>query len=369
MRQDDETRYLLRSFDGHLGRRAVLRSLVAAGAGVASLTRFADRLAAAASEEVAQLTIFAWPGLVPEILKERSLAPFARAYPKVQVTLDISTNAVMYPKMLAARANPVISGGMFNDIFVQKGIADGLWVRPNDEWMPNKKAVPAALLPPGGYGVIFQFTPFGIMYNPDRVEKPKSWADLWDPRYKGRVEMWDSYFDAYIAAAVMSGKGPSVEEGIKLWAPHKQNIGAWTTSPTKAEDDVARGEMWLAPHWGSWAEQARSQGKKVAFTIPKEGAVQWGGHMVTVTGFSPKVTELTQRYLDTWNSEECQLGWVTKGFFGPANRNVRIPAEMLKLEAMMTAEDAAKKLIRYDVKAVGERIPQLKAMIDQTLKV
>ncbi len=207
------------------------------------------------------------------------------------------------------------------------------------------------------------------MYNPDRVEKPKSWADLWDPKYKGRVVMGDLYYDAYIAAAVISGKGPSVEEGIKLWAPHKQNVGAWTTSNSKAEDEVARGEMWLAPHWGAWAEQARIQGKKLAFAIPKEGAVQWGGHMVSVTGFKRPTVELTQRYLDTWNSEECQLAWAKKGFFGPANRNVKIPPEMLKSEAVMTAEDAAKKLIRYDVKAVGEKIPQLKALIDRTLKV
>ncbi|HEV8306554.1 MAG TPA: extracellular solute-binding protein [Methylomirabilota bacterium] len=369
MSEHVEKEHLLRCFGHDVARRQVLKSLIAAGAGLGALTAFAERLASAAAADAAELTIFAWPGLVPDILKERSVAPFHKAYPQVKVNLDISTNAVMYPKMLAARNNPVISGGMFNDIFVQRGIVDGLWVKPNDEYMPNKKAIPSELMPPGGHGVVFQFTPFGIMYNPDRVEKPKSWADLWDPRYKGRVEMWDSYFDAYIAAAVMNGKGPSVEEGIKLWTSHKQNIGAWTTSPTKAEDDVSRGEMWLAPHWGSWAEQARSTGKKVAFTIPKEGAVQWGGHMVTVSGFPPKVTELTQRYLDTWNSEDCQLGWVTKGFFGPANRSVKIPPELLKLEAMMTAEDAAKKLIRYDVKAVGEKIPRLKAMIDQTLKV
>ena len=366
---DREKSYLLQCFAGDVSRRAVLGSLVAAGAGLATLTRFAGHLAEAAPEDVADLTIFSWPGLVPDILKERSIAPWGKTHPKVSVKLDIATNAVMYPKMLAARANPTISGGMFNDIFVQKGIADGLWAKPNDEWMPNKKNVPADLLAPGGHAVVFQFTPFGIMYNPDRVEKPTSWADLWNPKYKGRVEMWDSYFDAYIAAAVMSGKGPSVEEGVKLWQAHKQNIGAWTTSPTKAEDDVARGEMWLAPHWGSWTEQARSQGKKVAFTIPKEGAVQWSGHMVAVNGFPAKVTELTLRYLDTWNSEECQVGWVTKGFFAPANKNVKIPADLAKLEAVMSAEEGAKKLIRYDVKAVGEKIPKLKQMIDQTLKV
>ena len=365
----DEKNYLLQCFDGHVTRRAALKSLVAAGAGVAALTRFADALAGVSRDEAGDLTVFAWPGLVPDILKERSIAPFNKTYPKIAVRLDVSTNATMYPKMLAARSNPAISGGMFNDIFVQKGIVDDLWVKPNDEWMPNRSNVPQELMPPGGYGTMFQFSPFGIMYNPDRVDKPTSWEDLWNPKYKGRVEMWDSYFDAYVAAAVMSGKGPSVEEGIKLWASHKPQIGAWTSSPTKSEDDVARGEMWLAPHWGAWVEQAKTQGKKLAFAIPREGAVQWGGHMVTVKGFSPKVTELTQRYLDTWNSDECQLAWVTKGFFGPANRKVKIPPELLKLEAMMTADDAAKKLIRYDVKAVGQNIPRLKAMIDQTLKV
>jgi spermidine/putrescine-binding protein len=368
MDRHDEKAYLLQCFDRDLTRRQVLRGLAAAGASLATLSSFANHLASAASEDAAQLTIFAWPGLVPDILKERSIAPFNKAHPKVNIKLDISTNAVMYPKMLAARNNPVISGGMFNDIFTQRGAADGLWVKFDDAFVPNKKQIPAELMPPGGYGIAFQFTPFGLMYNPDKTEKPKSWADLFDPKYKGRIMMWDSYFDAYIAAAVINGKGPSVEEGIKIWAKHKPNIGAWTTSPTVVEDQVSRGEIWVAPHWGAWAEQARVTGKHVAFTVPKEGAVQWGGHMVSVTGFSPKVTELTQRYLDTWIAEDCQVAWVQKGFFSPSNKNVAIPAELTKLEAVMTPEEAKTRLIRYDVKWVGENIPKLKALIDRTLK-
>lgn len=370
MRTHNEINELLKCFDGYRTRRAVLGGLIFAGAGIGPLTRFAGILASASAAEVAELTIFAWPGIVPDILKEHSIAPFSKVARGTTVKLDIATNAAMYPRMLASRSNPVVSGGMFNDIFLQKGVVDRMWVEPNDDWMPNRKSVPIGLLAPGAQGTLFQFTPYGIMYNPDRVDKPTSWADLWNPKYKGRVgPMWDSYFDAYIAAAVMVGKGPSVEEGVRLWTPHKRNIAAWTSSSTKVEDDVARGETWLAPHWGSWCEQARVQGKKLAFTIPKEGAVQWGGHSAAVTGFSPKVTELTQRYLDTWNSEDCQVAWVRKGFFGPANRSVNIPAELLTLEAVMTAEEATRRLIRHDVKAVGERIPQLKALIDRTLKV
>lgn len=47
------------------------------------------------------------------------------------------------------------------------------------------------------------------MYNPDRVGAPKSWTDLFDPKHKGRVSMWDAYRDAYIIAAVATGRAPA----------------------------------------------------------------------------------------------------------------------------------------------------------------
>ena len=44
---------------------------------------------------------------------------------------------------------------MFNDIFLQKGIADRMWVEPNDDWMPNRKSVPTGLLAPVPDGAVW----------------------------------------------------------------------------------------------------------------------------------------------------------------------------------------------------------------------
>jgi spermidine/putrescine-binding protein len=206
------------------------------------------------------------------------------------------------------------------------------------------------------------------MYNPDKVEEPKSWTDLWNPKYKGRVSMWDVYYDAYIMAGVVTGKGPDIEAGIKAWAPYKENIGAWVNSPTAEEDLVSRGEMWLAPHWGSWTAMAKSQGKNVAFTIPKEGGVQWTGHMQVCAGFSPKVSELTQRYLNTWLSDECQLAWIERGFYSPASTRVKVPEALKSNPAIVSSEDAMKKLVHPDFVKMGAEMPRLKSMIDRTLK-
>ncbi|MDJ0388768.1 extracellular solute-binding protein [Roseomonas sp. E05] len=359
---------LLHEFRRHPRRRSLLQGLLALGAGGASLLRFSEALAQASAAEVAQLTIFSQPGIVPDILRDATL-PMARdRFPKTEIRFEIGSNAAGYPRMLAQRGNPVVSGGMFNDIFAQRGIADGMWTKFNPDFVPNATHVPQAIMTPGGFGIPFHLSPVGIMYNPDHVEEPKSWADLWDPKYRGRVSMWDAWYDGYIMAAVAAGEGPDLEAGIKAWAPHKANIGAWVNSPVAEADLVSRGEVWLAPHWGAWAAQAKAQGKKVAFTVPKEGGVQWAGHMQVCAGFSPAVTELTQRYLDTWLSDECQRAWIERGFFSPASTKIEIPEALRGNPAVMTASDAASRLVRPDYAALGPQMPRMTSLINRTLK-
>jgi len=364
----DETDNILRAFDRDASRRSVLRGLVAMGAGGVAFGQFAEALAQATSDEVAQLTILSQPGVVPEILKDVTLPLYKKTHPKTEIAFEAASNAVAYPKMLAQRSNPVVSGAMVNDLFAQRGINDKMWDRFDPAFVPNASALPAGFTTPGGFGIPFHLSPWGIMYNPDKVEEPKSWTDLWNPKYKGRVSMWDVYYDAYIMAGVVTGKGPDIEAGIKAWAPHKENIGAWVNSPTAEEDLVSRGEMWLAPHWGSWTAMAKSQGKNVAFTIPKEGGVQWTGHMQVCAGFSPKVSELTQRYLNTWLSDECQLAWVERGFYSPASTRVKVPEALKSNPAIVTSEDALAKLVHPDFVKMGAEMPRLKSMIDRTLK-
>lgn len=359
---------ILRSFAAGTHRRGLLQGLVAMGAGGASFLRFAEALAQAPAAEVAQVTILSQAGAVPDILKDVTLAPFHARHPGTEVRLEVATNAAGYPRMLTQRSNPVISGGMFNDIFAQRGRADGMFVPFNREYVPNAANLPAGAATPGGLGIPFHLSPFGIMYNPDRMAKPTSWTDLYKPELRGRVVMWDAYYDGYIMAAVADGKPPGVEDGIRAWLPHKANIGAWVNSPVVAEDMVSRAEMWAAPHWGSFMGQARARGGKLAFAVPKEGGVQWTGHMQACTGFSPKASELTQRYLDTWLSDECQMAWITRGFFSPASTAVQVPASMHGEDVVMSAEDAQRRLIRPDFEKIGPEMPRLTSMIVRTLK-
>ena len=113
---------------------------------------------------------------------------------------------------------------------------------------------------------------------------------------------------------------------------------------------------------------AKSQGKNVAFTVPKEGGVQWAGIMQSCVGFSPKLTELSQRYMNPWLSDECQLAWIERGFFSPTSSKVKIPDAMKQNAALMSTDDAVKKLVKPDFEKLGSIMPRLKTLIDRTLK-
>ncbi|MBM3526180.1 MAG: hypothetical protein FJX57_24780, partial [Alphaproteobacteria bacterium] len=143
-----ETDDILASFDRHPSRRRMLQGLVALGASGIVLSRFADALAQASGEDIASLTILSQAGIVPEILNTSALTQFRKINGKTEIKLEIGANAVAYPKMLSQRSNPVISGGMFNDIFAQRGIADGMWAKFDPALVPNAANVPKEMATP-----------------------------------------------------------------------------------------------------------------------------------------------------------------------------------------------------------------------------
>jgi spermidine/putrescine-binding protein len=119
--------------------------------------------------------------------------------------LQVGTNTANYAKLLAQRSNPIISGGTFNGTYSYRGHDDKLWTKIEKSDVPNAANVPDhAFLETGG--VIFGVQPYAIIYNPRFVEKPKSYLDLFDPKYKGKVGLADYIFDGFAITAKAIGK-------------------------------------------------------------------------------------------------------------------------------------------------------------------
>jgi len=323
-----------------------------------------------AADATGSIRVMVWSGLVEPIVREQAVVPFNKKYPNVKVELEVGTNADLYPKLLAAKGSAQYAGAMMNDLFSARGNMDGMWAPPNLTIMENAKEVPAELNPPGGFAIALMLTGQGLIYNPDEVEAPTSWKDLYRPEYAGRVVMSDGYFGAYSMASLIEGGDVNdIPGGIEVWKKYRRNIGAWTNSEGQKAELISSGSMWIAPGFGAWAEQEIAKGRKIAFAAPEEGQIRWSGSLQVLGGVEEVDSGLVAAFFDEFYSREFQEQFVKQGFFIPARADVEIPSDIAdRSQAVMTASEARKALVPYDVEAVAKSQRDYTAQIQRTLK-
>jgi spermidine/putrescine-binding protein len=119
-----------------------------------------------------------------------------------------------------------------------------------------------------------------IVVNTDKVPNPpKSWADLWNPDYKGRMVSIDD--SRAIIGVALTTLGYDVnttdpkqldeaKEKLKQLMP---NIKVFDSDSPKTE--LIAGDVDLGIVWTAEAELARQQNPAITFIYPTEGAINW----------------------------------------------------------------------------------------------
>ncbi|MEU7003126.1 spermidine/putrescine ABC transporter substrate-binding protein [Nonomuraea sp. NPDC046570] len=125
----------------------------------------------------------------------------------------------------------------------------------------------------------------GIAYNPKYVNEVTSMADLWNPKYKGKVGMMlDSQELANFGMFAL---------GID---PDKSGEAEWKKAAAKLQeqrdaglvrkyyendyiDALVRGDIWITMAWSGDVFQQIAEGKDLKFVVPQEGATIWTDNM------------------------------------------------------------------------------------------
>ena len=259
------------------------RSVLAAGAALAAAPAMFSRSARAAERCV----VGTWGGDYARLLRENIDTPLLG--PKgVQVIQAVGDEAPRLAQLVAQRQLPrstldiACLGAPNGYLAAQKGLLETLDVAK----VPNLKNV-VPLLHSGDF-MPNQFVPHiysvqGIAYNPTTVkDPPKTWNDLLDPRWKGKVGgLATAGFWVMMGAALSQGGSPDDFDKAKAYLLKLNANGLRLYAET---DDMApgfkSGEIDVGIVWLARTVMWQNADFPVAGRVPDEGAIVYVSGMV-----------------------------------------------------------------------------------------
>ncbi|HUE44050.1 MAG TPA: ABC transporter substrate-binding protein [Candidatus Sulfotelmatobacter sp.] len=206
------------------------------------------------------------------------------------------------------------------------------------------------------YGVPFVWGPNPLLYDTNAFPKaPDSWSDLWNPKLKGKISLWDELSSVYMAAQVLGYDKPDPNQLYNLSDEQleavkrklielKPNIRKYWTTGGELTNLFQNHEITVAMGWPLMTTQLRKLSYPIGETIPNENTTGWIDHLMITAASSHK--ELAQAFLEYMVEPQTQKLVTDVTHYTPAN-----PAT-----AQLLTPDEVKSLHLDDPDAYMKRI-------------
>jgi len=179
------------------------------------------------------------------------------------------------------------------------------------------------------YGVPFMWGPNPLLYDATAfVQAPDSWAIFWNPKYKGKISVWDDLSTIYMAAQILGYDKPepsqlynltdeqlaAVEKKLLELKPNIRKI--WTTGG-ELTNLFQNHEIVLAMGWPLNTNDLKKLNFPIGETIPKENTTGWIDHLMITAASSHK--ELAHAFLEYMIEAKTQKLVTDRTHYTPAN--------------------------------------------------
>jgi spermidine/putrescine-binding protein len=179
------------------------------------------------------------------------------------------------------------------------------------------------------YGVPLTWGPNPLLYDKTAFERPPAtWAELWDPKYKNKLSLWDDLSSVYMAAQVLGfGKqdptaiynlsDAQLEQVKAKLIALKPNIRKLWSTGGELTNLFQNHEVIAAMGWPLVTNQLHKAGLPIEEEIPSEGTTGWIDHlMITASSENKELAYSLLNYMISAQTQK-QLSDVT-GYI-PAN--------------------------------------------------
>jgi spermidine/putrescine-binding protein len=179
------------------------------------------------------------------------------------------------------------------------------------------------------YGVPFMWGPNPLLYDSSVfAQPPDSWSVFWNPKFKGKVSVWDELSTMYMAAQILGYDKPDpghlynlsddqLEAVKKKLLELKPNIRKMWATGGELTNLFQNHEVVLAMGWPLMTNQLRKLNFPVGETIPKENTTGWIDHLVITAASTHK--ELAHAFLAYMIEAQTQKLVTDVTHYTPAN--------------------------------------------------
>jgi spermidine/putrescine-binding protein len=290
---------------GRLNRRDFMRMLTAAGVAVTA-TSGTRPLRAAETP-----TVYLWSGYDDPALYPSYVAKYGAA-PDFAIWGDEEEGLV---KLLGGFKPDVVMPCAYKvEKWYQSGVLGEIDTAKIGEWgdvFESLKNISAGMQGGKRVWVPMDWGQTSIIYRTDLCPEyvgNETWKILWDPKYKGRVAIFDSLTDGAVVAGIVAGlKDPfdytsdeDLAKAREKLVELKSQLRYFVPDPASLEQGLATGEIVAVTGWNESITRLRKQGLPVKFMEPKEGTMTWvcGLSIVRGTPLLEQAHEIIDAMLD-----------------------------------------------------------------------
>lgn len=242
-----------------------------------------------------ELVFYNWADYMPQSV----LDAFTAEYGVRVATLNYETVEAAVAQLRAGQRFDVVV--MENDL-IPSLVADGLLAEIDYRNVPNFKNISAnfrdlAFDPGNNYSIPYNYGTTGLVVRSDLVKAPITrWADLWDPRYAGKIAVRSQPTELISVSLVSLGYPLNSEDPQELEAAlqHlldlKPAVIFVDNETEKAIPILLSGAAVLMVGWPQDGYQARQENEAITYALPEEGRLFWGDTFVIPANSPNKYT-------------------------------------------------------------------------------
>ena len=204
------------------------------------------------------------------------------------------------------------------------------------------------------YAVPWAWGPTGLLYNSEAMSEPASWNIFWDPKYKGKVSLWDDVSIIWITALILGYTNvynlthKQLNEFQEKLLLLNGQINTYYKGEQEEMDLLDSGNVLITNSWFDPSSRLAKHNKKFKMVIPKEGAVgMFDSYMLSKNN---KLNEISHSFINHQISPKVQLKMSRITGLSPSNIETLALMSQGEIRALhLDDQSYFRKMLLWDV--------------------